>query len=159
MFTLTRTNSSHTDFIKLVRALDAELDIYNGDENKFYSQFNAIDSLQHTIVLHQDKLPIACGAFKPIDLGDADLSSDKHTVEIKRMYVLPEYRSKGAASQVLHELERWASALGHTSCVLETGKFLKPAVALYTKSGYAIIQNYGQYEGVEESVCFEKKLY
>lgn len=158
MFDLTRTDSNHQDFVKLVRVLDAELDIYNGDNNDFYSHFNTIDTLKNTIVLHQAHLPIACGAFKPISLTGTNFPSEINTVEIKRMYVLPEFRSKGAASQILHDLESWAKELGYKSCILETGKFLKPAVALYTKRGYAIIPNYGQYAGVERSVCFEKKL-
>lgn len=154
MFDETRTDSSHKDFIKLVRALDAELDIYNGDNNDFYSQFNTVSSLKNTIVLHESHLPIACGAFKPIELEN----SDQEAVEIKRMYVLPEYRSKGAASQILESLETWAAELGYTCSVLETGKFLKPAVALYTNRGYSIIPNYGQYIGVDASVCFQKEL-
>jgi len=154
VFSLVRSNSDHKHFIKLVRALDAELDIYNGESNDFYSQFNSIDSLKHTIILYQEQLPIACGAFKPIRISD----SNHKSVEIKRMYVLPEYRAKGAASQTLEKLEAWAAELGYESCVLETGKFLKPAVALYSSRGYSIIPNYGQYVGVETSVCFEKIL-
>ena len=42
--------------------------------------------------------------------------------------------------------------------MLETGQKQPEAIALYTKSGYRIIPNYGQYVGVESSVCFEKKL-
>ncbi len=51
---------------------------------------------------------------------------------------------------------KWASELGYTSCVLETGKRQPEAIALYTKNGYKIIPNYEQYEGVENSVCFRK---
>jgi putative acetyltransferase len=29
---------------------------------------------------------------------------------------------------------------------------------LYTRRGYQSIPNYGQYAGMENSVCFEKKL-
>jgi putative acetyltransferase len=32
------------------------------------------------------------------------------------------------------------------------------AVSLYHNNGYVIIPNYGQYAGVENSCCFEKKL-
>jgi hypothetical protein len=42
--------------------------------------------------------------------------------------------------------------------VLETGKRQPDAVALYKKCGYKQIPNYGQYIGMENSVCFEKWL-
>lgn len=132
-----------------MRALDAELAIYNGDQNEFYSQYNHIEGLDHTLVIYSENLPVGSGAIKPLD--------DK-SMEIKRMYVLPEYRSKGVASDILSELEKWTAELGYQSCVLETGKFLKAAVALYQSKGYTVIPNYGQYAHVEESVCFEKKV-
>jgi hypothetical protein len=41
---------------------------------------------------------------------------------------------------------------------LETGKKQPEAIQLYQKSGYHIIPNYGQYAGIENSVCFEKQV-
>lgn len=43
-------------------------------------------------------------------------------------------------------------------CVLETGIRQPEAIALYKRSGYVQIPNYGQYLNVENSVCFEKVL-
>ena len=40
----------------------------------------------------------------------------------------------------------------------ETGKRQPEAIALYEKNGYNRTPNYGQYVGVENSVCFEKVL-
>ncbi len=79
-------------------------------------------------------------------------------MEVKRMYTSPESRGKGIASAVLKELEKWAAELSYKKCLLETGKKQPEAIALYLKSSYNIIPNYGQYAGVENSVCFEKKL-
>jgi len=42
--------------------------------------------------------------------------------------------------------------------MLETGKRQPEAIELYKKSGYKLTPNYGQYAGVENSLCFEKKL-
>jgi len=42
--------------------------------------------------------------------------------------------------------------------VPETGKQQPEAVALYRKNGYRSIPNYGQYAGVENIVCFGKKI-
>jgi len=58
----------------------------------------------------------------------------------------------------LAELERWAVELGYGRCVLETGLRMPDAVAVYTKKGYGRMENFGQYVGMENSVCFEKVL-
>ncbi len=79
-------------------------------------------------------------------------------MEVKRMYTVPTHRGKGLASQVLNELEKWAGELSYKSCLLETGIKQPEAIRLYQKNGYRIIPNYGQYAGVENSVCFEKHL-
>jgi GNAT superfamily N-acetyltransferase len=74
------------------------------------------------------------------------------------MYVLPEQRGKGIAHQILNELEKWAKELGYADCILETGKKQIEAIGLYQKAGYLIIRNYGQYQGVEYSVCMQKSI-
>lgn len=74
------------------------------------------------------------------------------------MYVTPEGRGKGVATKILAELESWAAELGYRYCILETGKRQPEAIALYKKMGYRIIKNYGPYAGVENSVCFEKRI-
>ncbi|MBL7782095.1 MAG: GNAT family N-acetyltransferase [Saprospiraceae bacterium] len=146
---LKKTTSSDEDFIHLVRFLDRELAERDGDEHAFYAQFNKIDALKNVVVAYESDTPIGCGAFKEIAPG---------TVEIKRMYVPLEHRSKGIASFVLLELEKWAAALGFHTARLETGKRQPEAIRLYEKNGYALIPNYGQYAEVENSVCFEKHL-
>jgi putative acetyltransferase len=149
MISFVRTNSTHPDFKKLVVLLDHDLAIRDGDEHSFYAQFNKIDMIQHSIVAFENNDAVGCGAFKQFD---------KASVEIKRMYVLPAYRNKGIAAAVLQELERWAKEEGFACCVLETGKKQPEAIRLYEKSGYQKIDNYGQYEGVENSVCMKKIL-
>lgn len=79
-------------------------------------------------------------------------------MEVKRMFTLPEYRGNGFAVIILEELEKWAKESEYEKTVLETGKLQLEAVALYKKCGYEIIPNYGQYIGVENSICFEKSL-
>jgi len=146
---LVRTSSDNTDFIELVKALDADLAIRDGEEHAFYHQFNKIDSLKNVIVAYDDDLPVGCGAIKPFT---------PECMEVKRMFVPLLHRGKGIASAVLQELEQWAKESGYSSCILETGKKQPEAIALYSKNGYQVIPNYGQYKGVDNSVCFEKKL-
>ena len=146
---LERTTSEHPGFVALIWQLDAYLAKIDGDEHAFYAQYNKIAALQNVVVATHDGAPVGCGAFKPFD---------ENTVEIKRMYVLPEWRGKGVAGQVLAELEQWAAESGFTRCVLETGLRMPDAVAFYTKNGYGRIENFGQYASVENSVCFEKMI-
>ncbi|MEO6589269.1 MAG: GNAT family N-acetyltransferase, partial [Pyrinomonadaceae bacterium] len=60
--------------------------------------------------------------------------------------------------KILAELENWAKELNFSECILETGLKQPEAIRLYQKSGYETILNYGQYAGVENSVCMKKVL-
>ncbi|MFT5216240.1 MAG: putative acetyltransferase [Glaciecola sp.] len=144
-----KTSSKNIDFISLVKQLDAELTIKDGDDHDFYHQFNGITNLNYVIVAYKGQNAIGCGSIK---------SFDKKTMEIKRMFVPENARGLGIATQILTNLESWASDLGYSKCILETGKILVEAIALYKKCGYQMIPNYGQYKDVENSVCFEKQL-
>lgn len=149
MIKILRTDSTNPDFIQLVTKLDAYLKISDGEEHDFYHQFNGIQSLDHVLVIFENTKAIGCGALKPFD---------SNTLEIKRMYVEPNNRGKGIGSKLLTELEQWAYDLNYSTCILETGKRQTEAIALYKKNNYTVIANYGQYVGVENSVCFGKKL-
>jgi len=144
-----RTNSDDPDFIALVKQLDAYLRIIDGDEHPFYAQYNKLDKIRHVIVIYENNEAIACGAMKEFEPG---------TMEIKRMFTAPSARGKGIAGTVLKELEKWAAELSYDRCILETGKRMDEAVRLYPRNGYKIIENYGPYAGVENSLCFEKNL-
>lgn len=145
-----RTDSANKDFTELVKQLDADLAVRDGVEHAFYHQFNKIDMIKHVVVLYEEEeVAVSCGAIKESMPG---------SMEVKRMYTLPAARGKGLAGKVLTELEKWAAELGYSKCVLETGKKQPEAIALYKKCGYNIIPNYDQYIGVENSICFEKKL-
>jgi GNAT superfamily N-acetyltransferase len=149
MIELIRTNSDNKDFIELVKYLDAELAFRDGDEHSFYAQFNKIDKIKYVIVAYENDKSIGCGAIKEYS---------QNAVEIKRMYTSPALRGKGTASKILAELERWATELSYKKCILETGKKQPEAIGVYKKNGYKLISNYGQYAGVENSLCFEKEI-
>lgn len=144
-----RTDSADKDFQELVKALDIDLSIRDGEEHSFYDQFNKIDMIRHAIVAYDGDEPVGCGAVK-------EYSAD--TMEVKRMYVPPARRGQGIASIILTELENWCREMNYTRCLLETGKKQPEAIALYTKNNYRVIPNFGQYKNVENSVCFEKLL-
>ncbi|MEQ8219318.1 MAG: GNAT family N-acetyltransferase [Arenibacter sp.] len=149
MTTLKRSNSKNLDFITLVKLLDADLKLRDGDDHYFYAQYNVIENLSFVVLAYSNNAPIGCGAIK---------AYNDNTMEIKRMYVAPQERGKGIASKILKELEIWAAAQKYSTCILETGLRQPEAIALYRKNGYATIPNYGQYKGIANSVCFLKKL-
>ena len=144
-----RTNSDNLDFQELVKALDFELKIRDGEDHAFYAALNKTDAIKHVIVMYDENKAVGCGSFKKYA---------PTIMEIKRMYVSEQARNKGIASMVLKNLELWCQELGIHKCILETGINQPEAIHLYKKNGYRIIPNYGQYAGVENSVCMEKKL-
>ena len=149
MFLIQRTDSDNLYFRELVAMLDTYLAERDGQDHAFYAQFNKLDNIKNIVVCYENDEAIGCGAFKKYD--------DK-TVEIKRMFVKPLHRAKGAATKVLQELELWAIENNFTSAILETVKTQPEAVALYKKNGYTIIPNFGQYKNVEKSICMHKIL-
>lgn len=145
---LVRTSSEHADFQALVARLDAELAERDGPDHAFYHQYNGIEALDRAVVFFADGCAVGCGALKAFG---------EDALEIKRMYTLPGFRGRGVAGRILGELERWAWADGFDRCVLETGKRQPEAIALYEKYKYRRIPNFGPYQGVDNSVCFEKR--
>jgi putative acetyltransferase len=149
MIILKRTNSDDPDFQALVRELDRDLAVRDGEDHSFYAQFNKIAAIKHVVVANNDGVPIGCGAIKEYS---------KDVMEVKRMFVPEEQRGKGIATLILKELENWTAELGFRKCILETGHKQPEAIGLYRKNDYVQIPNYGQYEGIENSICFEKEL-
>ncbi|GGH12366.1 GNAT family N-acetyltransferase [Pedobacter zeae] len=147
--TLIRTDSGNADFRKLVALLDQDLAIRDGNDHTFYAQFNKVDAIKEVIVAYQNNIPVGCGAIKPFSTTEA---------EVKRMFVHPDYRNKGIAAKIVTALENWAMEIGFSATVLETGKKQPEALALYQKIGYRVTPNYGQYIGVDNSVCMAKSL-
>lgn len=149
MITIIRTDSDNADFRRLVSQLDSYLAGIDGDEHAFYARLNKTDLIREVIVAYEDGIPVGCGAIRAFS---------REAMEVKRMYVLPEKRGRGIATTILAALEEWAKELGYQKTVLETGKRQPEAIALYTGRGYVVTPNYGQYVGVDNSVCFEKAL-
>lgn len=149
MITIKRTTSDNEDFDILRIQLDAYLRVLDGEDHAFYAQFNKSSSLKNALVCYDDDKPVGIGAYKEFDAN---------TAEMKRMYTLPEHRGKGIGKTILTELENWAKEEGYTISLLETGYKQLDAIGLYKKLGYEVIENFGQYVGVENSVCMKKNI-
>ena len=149
MIEIKRTSSSEIDFQHLVSELDWELSKRNRETNEFFAQYNKIDQIKNVIIATIDNKPVGCGAMK---------AYDSDTMEIKRMFVPIEMRGKGIAVHILKNLEKWAKEMNYSKCILETGNKMLEAIRLYEKSNYKVVPNYGQYNGIEDSICFKKHL-
>jgi putative acetyltransferase len=147
--TIKRTDSNDLDFPYLVALLNKELREMYGDLQSVYDRYNHIMNLDTVVIAYRNDSPAGCGCFKKLD---------DSTVEIKRMFVKPDERKQGIASSILSELEIWAKEDGFSYALLETGDKQDEAIALYQKAGYTIIPNYGQYSGMESSICMRKEL-
>ena len=146
---LQRTDSDDPDFQNLVVLLDRDLKIRDGEEHGFYAQYNGINAIKHAVVAYENDVPVGCGAIRIYAESEW---------ELKRMFVHPEARGRGIATRVLKELELWAKEVGCFKLILETGLAQPEAIALYNKNGYLVMPNYGQYAGVDNSVCMFKAL-
>jgi GNAT superfamily N-acetyltransferase len=149
MIKLLRTDANNPDFKELIILLDAGLAISDGEDHQFYTQFNKTDQIKYVIIAYENSKAVACGAIKKYD---------ENTMEVKRMFTSPESRGKGLAGMILSELQNWAKEMDYTRFILETGIRQKEAISLYNKTGFTLIPNYGQYEGIDTSICFEKRL-
>ncbi len=151
MMKIVRTSGENPDFIQLCRLLDANLEelvagAFNRDK---YSQFNQLDDIRNAVVLYVDEEAAAGGAFKQYD---------NTTAELKRVFVRKEYRGRGLSKALLSEIEIMAMEDGYKRLILETGELLKASMALYSGFGFEIIESYGQYKGMPESICMGKML-
>lgn len=149
MIRLIRTDFKNHDFVGLVKLLDQDLKIRDGEDHAFYDQFNKVDKINHVVLAYIEGVPVGCGAIKEFATP---------VWEVKRMFVQPNKRGQGIASAVLRELETWAREIHCEKLLLETGLAQPEAIALYEKRGYQRMPNYGQYAGVENSVCMFKSL-
>lgn len=146
---LKRTNNTDTDFLSLVSLLDKFLQELNGEAQGDYEPHNKLNYLDTAVVVYINDEPVGCGCFK-------QYSDD--SVEIKRMFVSAAARGNGIASKILNELEVWATERGFKYAVLETLKTNTEAVNLYNKQNYKVIDNYGPYITLTNSVCLRKEL-
>ena len=144
------TDGSSLDFMELCHELDDFLnELVGGEENRAeYILYNQLDDI-HNVVVTYDDIPVGSASFKEYD---------DECAEVKRVFVKEEYRNKGIANELMELLENTAREQGYRYLILESGAPLVAAMALYRKIGYKVIQNYGQYRDMPDSICMKKKL-
>lgn len=80
-------------------------------------------------VVEQQGQIVGTAAFYPVNRGVG-------TVEIRKMYLLPQVRGQGLGRWLLQRLEQEIAAQGFREVWIETASVLKEAVKLYESSGY-----------------------
>lgn len=135
------------------RVLAAKLDDYYftlvGDIQLQYAEPNRPENMTVLAVCYDGETPIACGAWKALD---------GNTAEIKRIYVEPEYRRKGAATALIRALEKSVADSGRRKLILETAVDTTGSHQLYLSLDYHIRNYYGGPAGAENCLCFEKEI-
>ena len=137
------------DFAHLAELLDAYYFQLVGDVHLRYAAYNRPENFNCLTVVYEDNAAIACGCWKALD---------ETTAEIKRIYVLPEHRRKGAASMIICTLEENISLSGYSRIILETARTTADSESLYLSLGYREIDYYGSPAGAENCRCFEKTI-
>lgn len=67
---------------------------------------------------------------------------DEQVCELKRMFVLPQFRGQGAGKALARQLIEDAREIGYECMRLDTGSFLTAAVHLYESLGFQRIEPY-----------------
>ena len=78
---------------------------------------------------------VGCAALRPID---------EQMCELKRMFVLPQFRGRGAGKALALKLIEDAKTIGYQSMRLDTGNFLTAAIRLYEALGFQRIEPYNE---------------
>lgn len=121
---------------ELVAAMLAELDALYGKREGFRPTATPDEMAPPHgafFIAWKGHQPVACGGFKRLDGTLA---------EVKRIYVIPKYRSRGIASDLLAFVEDRAREAGYDRLRLQHGADQPHALALYTGAGYHAIDDY-----------------
>lgn len=118
------------------------------------------DDIALFLLAHAGDEPVGCGGLRPLESGAAEFSgmAEIKMAEIKRMYVVPDWRGRGVSTAVLGALELAAVARGWTTLRLETGPKQAAAIRFYERSGYTSIPAFGAYADDPTSLCYEREL-
>ena len=143
------TDEKDERFLELVGELDRGYYELIGDELSKYDSYNDFKD-SHVVILAVDKdNAVACASYRVFD---------NDSVEFKRVYVKSEYRKRGIAYNLIKELEKSAVKSDFKYSYIVTGKNNQPAIRLYEKLNYYLIDNFGQFKDDDVVVCMKKEF-
>ena len=145
------TDGSNPEFFGLCKLLDCFLNqIAGGEENRSqYIPYNTLDDINDVILAYKNDEAVGCAGIKHYS---------NEAAEVKRVFVKEQYRGNGISKQLMKQLEIRAREKGYSNLILESGEPLIAAMGLYRSIGFKIIENFGQYKCMPESICMEKVL-
>lgn len=124
--------------------------IVGGVENrKSFIPYNISESIQEVLIAYSGDVPVACSGLKKYSGKD---------VEIKRVWVEPEYRGHHIATDMMKRIEAKAKQQGFQRTILQTRETMTCALKLYVKLGYYRIDNYPPYNKLDGAICFAKDI-
>lgn len=112
-----------------------------------FVKYNCSEAVSDVLIAEIDGKAVACAGLKKY--SDED-------VEIKRVWVEPDFRGQGLATKMMVLLEKRAEQMGYKRLILQTRSIMKDAVGLYERLGYQIIPNYPPYDKLEGAECMAK---
>jgi GNAT superfamily N-acetyltransferase len=111
------------------------------------------------LTVHPEEMVATVGAFDGDQIvGHAALRPFDDSLEVKRVFVSPDYRGQGISKRLMLELESIAGERGVSSLVLQTGAKQDEAIALYERLGYVPIARFGLYQPIPFFLCFGKTI-
>jgi putative acetyltransferase len=146
-----RSLASNKDFRYLIELLDRDLwGRYPKTKGK-YDVLNIIPDECEVVIAYEKDKAIGCACLRNIE-------NDINKIELKRMFVSNEYRSRGVGRKIINELEKIALEKGKKTIILSTGINQAEAVHLYEKCGYKKTKLFGKYIGMDDSICMKKVI-
>ncbi len=145
------TNGTDTAFQKFYLVTEEYYsNLVGGVENrKSFIPYNISASVQDVLIAYMDDVPVACSGLRKYSEND---------IEIKRVWVEPEYRGHHIATEMMIRIEDKAKRQGFRRAILQTREQMNSAVELYEKLGYDRINNYPPYDKLDGAICFAKEL-
>ena len=124
--------------------------IVGGKKNREgFIPYNLSESISDVLLAYMDGIAVGCAGLKKYNDSD---------VEIKRVWVEPDYRGRHIATELMDRIEDKAREMKFKRAILQTRPIMKDAVGLYEKRGYMMIENYPPYDKLEGAVCMALKL-
>ena len=111
--------------------------------------YNISANITRVLIAYVEGVPAGCVGLK---------TYSENEIEIKRLWVDPEYRGNHIADELRDRIEKRAKYFGYEKAILQTRPQMEAAVSLYLKRGYVLINNYPPYDKLEGAICFSKTL-
>ena len=139
--------------LDLLEASDAYLgSLYPPESNHLSMPDDLAQAHVRFLGYEVDSKIVGCGGIKILEDQDGVYG------EIKRLFVLPEFRGRGISKLLVESLERHLIEHGVGRSRLETGIHQPEALGLYQRFGYVERGPFGEYWPDPLSVFMEKEL-